>query len=104
VVALKEIPLLKFRILYLCQFSEYVSYLPLPVLFLYKIYVRRPSWRLNTGYFLKEMISHNQLTLDLILFQSYQVSAFMKPSSGFSYPRTEWAVHNQGGRPSPLHV
>jgi hypothetical protein len=69
-----------------------------------KLYFRHPSWRFNTGYFLKEMISHNQLPLNLSLFQSYQVSAFMKPSSGSSYPRTKWAVHNQRGRPSPLQV
>jgi hypothetical protein len=41
-----------------------------------------------TGCFLKAMISHNQLLLNSILFQS-QVSAFMKLSSGCSYPRTE---------------
>jgi hypothetical protein len=47
--------------------------------------IRHLIWRFNTGFFLKEMISHNQLPLNLILFQSYQVSAFMKPCSGSSY-------------------
>jgi hypothetical protein len=70
----------------------------------YRLYVRHPSWRFNTGFFLKEIISHNQLPLKLILFQGYQVSTFMRPSSGsfvsknkmgytLSYPRTKWALH-----------
>jgi hypothetical protein len=42
-------------------------------------YGRHPTWRFNTGYFLKEIMRHKQLPLNLILFQSYQVSAFMKP-------------------------
>jgi hypothetical protein len=40
------------------------------------------------------MISDNELPLNLILLQSCQVSAFMKPSSGSSYPRTKRALDN----------
>jgi hypothetical protein len=40
--------------------------------------VCHPSWRFNTGFFLKEMIRHSQLPLTLILFQNYQAFTLFK--------------------------
>jgi hypothetical protein len=63
-----------------------------------------PVGVLIQGSFSKKWPFTTNFLLIWYLFQSYQVSAFMKPSSGCSYPRTQWAPHNQRGGPSPLHV
>jgi hypothetical protein len=44
--------------------------------FILKLYVRHPSWRYNTGFFLNETISHHQLPLNLILISE-------RPGFGF---------------------
>jgi hypothetical protein len=56
------------------------------------------------GFLLKEMISHNKIPLNLILFQSHQRFGFYEAIIRLFISKKKWALHKQRGRPSPLQV
>jgi hypothetical protein len=43
---------------------------------IFKLYVRHPNWRFNTGFFPNELISHHQPPLNLIFISEQTGSGF----------------------------